>query len=477
MTVAMGDVLAGKYRVDRILGMGGMGVVVAAHHIQLDDKVAIKFMLPEALGNPEAVARFLREARAAVRIKSEHVARVSDVGTLETGAPYMVMEYLEGRDLSQWLRDNGALPVGQAVELLLQACEALAEAHMLGIVHRDLKPANLFVIHRPDGSLGVKVLDFGISKMVGSTGSGTDMTRTSATMGSPLYMSPEQLQSSRDVDARSDIWSLGVILYELLTNQAPFNGETLPQVLMQIMQAPTPPLRDKRHDAPQGLEAVLFKCLAKDRAQRFQSVHAMAVALAEFGPPAGRGSVERIAGVMRKSGVITGDIQGALPAPAPGPGVAATTAPWAQTGPKPRSNVAAFGVAAVVLVSLLAGGAWFALHGKAGNEASAATHPEPASPSVMAAPPVAPTPPAPAPTPAVDPAPTPAEPVPASSAEASASSSATPSAAKAPIAPRGAPIRSRQTSSPSSKSPAASKEAATQPKPKDDRSLIDDRGP
>src|ERR1700760_4922495 len=192
--VREGDVLAGKFRIERVLGRGGMGVVVAATHIQLEERVALKFLLPEALGNGEAVARFAREARAAVKIKSEHVARVSDVGTLDSGSPYMVMEYLEGQDLADWVRHSGAMRPADAVEFVLQACEAIAEAHALGIVHRDLKPANLFVTRRVDGSPCVKVLDFGISKLTtpGST-SDMGMTRTSTVMGSPLYMSPEQM--------------------------------------------------------------------------------------------------------------------------------------------------------------------------------------------------------------------------------------------------------------------------------------------
>src|SRR6185295_3411573 len=160
-----GQILAGKFRIERVLGQGGMGIVVAATHLQLDERVALKFLLPEALSNPEAVERFTREARAAVKIKSEHVARVSDVGMLETGAPYMVMEYLEGEDLGHWVSQRGALPTTQAVEFVLQAAEAIAEAHALGIVHRDIKPANLFCVRRADGLLSVKVLDFGISKL------------------------------------------------------------------------------------------------------------------------------------------------------------------------------------------------------------------------------------------------------------------------------------------------------------------------
>src|SRR5580693_7216018 len=170
---------------------------------------------------PEYVARFEREARTAVKIKSEHVARVIDVGQLESGSPYMVMEYLEGEDLQGWLEKQGRLPIERAVDFLLQACEAIAEAHAMGIVHRDLKPANLFCIRRPDGTLSIKVLDFGISKAAGAS---MGMTSTQAVMGSPLYMSPEQMGSSKGVDARSDIWALGVILFELVTGRVPFDG-------------------------------------------------------------------------------------------------------------------------------------------------------------------------------------------------------------------------------------------------------------
>src|SRR6266851_4099597 len=180
--VREGDLLAGKYRVERVLGAGGMGIVVAAHHLQLDERVAIKFLLPEMLSHQETVERFSREARAAVKIKSEQVTRVIDVGTLDNGAPYMVMEYLDGSDLAALLQQSGALPIEQAVEFVLQACEAIADAHGLGIVHRDLKPANLFCIRRSDGLLSIKVLDFGISKVTGMSASGPDMgmTKTAA---------------------------------------------------------------------------------------------------------------------------------------------------------------------------------------------------------------------------------------------------------------------------------------------------------
>ncbi|MEZ4223415.1 MAG: serine/threonine-protein kinase [Polyangiaceae bacterium] len=303
--VREGDVLAGKFRVERVLGVGGMGVVVAAHHLQLDEKVALKFLVPAALSNPQAVARFEREARAAVKIKSEHVARVIDVGKLDSGAPYMVMEFLEGGDLSDWLEQRGALPIEQAVEFVLQACEAIAEAHGLGIVHRDLKPANLFCIRRPDGLLSVKVLDFGISKLTSLGGSGPEMglTTSQAVMGSPFYMSPEQMASAKDVDARTDIWALGAILFELLTKRPPFEAEALPELVLKIVQHETPWLRALRPDIPEGLEAAVRRCLEKDRARRFPNVAELAHALAPFAPKRARSSVERVSRVIQASGL------------------------------------------------------------------------------------------------------------------------------------------------------------------------------
>ena len=305
MQASYSQLLAGKYLVERELGRGGMGVVVAARHIQLDEKVAIKFLLPEAVSNAEVIERFVREARAAVRIKSEHVARVSDVGNLEGGEPYMVMEYLEGSDLAAWLQEQGALPVEQAVEFVLQASEAIAEAHALGIVHRDLKPANLFVVRRADGLLSIKVLDFGISKVsaTGASGSDANLTRTAAIMGSPLYMPPEQLVASRGVDARADIWALGVILYELVAGQPPFSGETLTEICSKIaIQAPRA-IRDFRADVPLALETILLRCLEKDRERRYPNVAELAHALVAFGPSRSRSSVERITRTIEAAGL------------------------------------------------------------------------------------------------------------------------------------------------------------------------------
>jgi eukaryotic-like serine/threonine-protein kinase len=291
--VTPGQILAGKFRIERVLGRGGMGVVVLATHIQLDEQVAIKFLLPEALKNPEAVRRFEREARAAVKIKSEHVARVTDVGTLDTGSPYMVMEYLNGCDLAEYLHERGPLPVDEAIDYLMQAIEAIAEAHALNIIHRDLKPANLFRIQRADGSPSIKVLDFGISKLSGADAS---MTQTSSMMGSPYYMSPEQMTSSKTVDARTDVWALGVILYELVSGQVPFDGESVPEIVAKVLQNSPP--RIERAGFPPALGEVLLTALTKDREQRYSDVAALAIALAPFGPTHSRTSVQRVSRVL-----------------------------------------------------------------------------------------------------------------------------------------------------------------------------------
>ena len=288
-----GTVLAGKYRVLRVLGEGGMGIVVAALHLELDQLVAVKFLHQAALGNPEALARFTREARAAARIKSEHVARVIDVSRLENGAPYMVMEYLEGEDLAARLR-AGPLSIEDAVDYVVQACDAVAEAHAVGIVHRDLKPSNLFLTRRPNREGLVKVLDFGISKLLINEVGAAGLTNTAALMGSPLYMSPEQMRSARDVDARTDLWALGAILFELLTAHAPFPGESLPEVINAVMACQPLRLSQFRPDVPPELERTILRCLAKDRTERLQTVGELATELAQFVPRRSEHVVARV---------------------------------------------------------------------------------------------------------------------------------------------------------------------------------------
>jgi serine/threonine protein kinase len=346
-----GQILAGKYRVEKVLGAGGMGIVVAARHIELDSRVALKFLSPGIRSNRQAVLRFAAEARRAVKFNSEHVARVLDVGTLDDGAPYMVMEFLEGSDLSTWLRDRGPLPIDQAVEFVLQACVAVADAHSLGIVHRDLKPANLFCVRRSDGQLSIKVLDFGISKMTeagrGSESSGMAATETATVMGSPLYMSPEQVQSAKDVDGRTDIWSLGVVLFELLTGAVPFEGDAFGQIAVKIAIQTPAPVRGYRPDVPDDLEAVIATCLAKDRNRRYPNVAELAVALSPFAPKRAKATVERVAGIIQASGLSQSAV--AMPPSPPeqlrvetllsprsvAPG---SVAPWSDTMPGRRSK-------------------------------------------------------------------------------------------------------------------------------------------
>jgi len=295
-----GTVIAGgKYRVNRLIGEGGMGWVVVATHLQLEQRVALKFL--RSAKNPEAVGRFLREARAAARIQSEHVARVSDVGTLENGLPYLVMEYLEGEDLSELIDAKGALPDYLAIDYAMQACEGLAEAHAAGIIHRDLKPANLFLARRTDGSVRVKLLDFGISKLTPTPGSQPEinMTSTQALMGSPLYMAPEQMRSSRSVDRRADIWSMGTIIYEMLTGRSPFEGATLPEVCARILSDNPESMLVYQPDLPPELDAVVLRCLEKDPGKRFPTVAALANALGTFGTDEVRSTAERIGRVSR----------------------------------------------------------------------------------------------------------------------------------------------------------------------------------
>jgi serine/threonine protein kinase len=273
-----GTILVDKYRIEHVLAKGGMGIVARAHHLILDVPVAIKFLLPDMLEHEETVQRFLREAQAAAKLKSEHVSRIIDVGLLETGAPYLVMEYLAGIDLKDLLRRHGRLDPGFAVDLALQACEALAEAHALDIVHRDVKPSNLFLTQGSDGAPLLKLLDFGVSKAPGTMIKG--ITKSQAIIGTPAYMSPEQMASSKNVDARTDIWSLGAMLYELVSGRRPFRGDNFGQLVVTVTTHPLTPLDDI--DLPDGLAAVIARCLEKEAAHRFQTTAELAVALAPY---------------------------------------------------------------------------------------------------------------------------------------------------------------------------------------------------
>lgn len=288
--------LDGKYRLERVLGRGGMGIVVAAYHLELRRSVAIKLLLPAALGKQRSAERLMREARAAAKLHGPHVARVYDVGQVNGGGPYIVMEYLEGQTLAVELDEKGRLEPSVAVDYALYACEALAEAHAAQIVHRDLKPSNIFLASGPGRLRTLKILDFGIAKAVESE-SLAQQTNDDALLGTPAYMSPEQLLNAHDVDARADIWALGVVLYECLSGRQPFQGKSLPELCSAILGAPLQGLTANT-SVPPALERVVFRCLSRNASDRYFSVAALAADLAAFASERGKASLATIEALL-----------------------------------------------------------------------------------------------------------------------------------------------------------------------------------
>jgi len=306
-----GDVVAGKYRILRVLGAGGMGIVVEAEHAELRQRVALKFLHPKVADLEVPVARLLREARAACSIRSEHVARVLDIGTLDGGSPYLVMEYLTGTDLRVVLGRRGRLPIEDAVDFILQACEALAEAHSLGIVHRDIKPSNLFLTTRADGSPLIKVLDFGIAKLVRTSPATPPedtitLTGHGNVVGSPRYTPPERLRDPTVVNERTDIWALGIVLAELLTSESPFEAKTVSSLYYKVAAEPPTSVRKLRPDVPEGLEQAIMRCLEKDPDKRTRDVAELASALRPFAPERSETSVRRVIRMMGDTTVMVG---------------------------------------------------------------------------------------------------------------------------------------------------------------------------
>jgi serine/threonine protein kinase len=322
--LAPGTVISGKYRVEQPLGTGGMGIVVAARHLELNQNLAIKVLLPSAATSDEATTRFLREGRAAAQLTSPHVAKVHDTGRLPSGAPYLVMELLRGRDLRAVLAEVRRVPLAQAIEWTLQAAHALSEAHALKIIHRDVKPANLFLAETSAGQQ-IKVLDFGVSKQLDSTEA--DLTKTASAVGTPRYMAPEQMRSPRFADARGDVWSLGIVLYELTTGQSPFQGDSVTALCFDVMERTPAPPSQLNPALPSALDAIIARCLEKDPTDRFQSMEALATALGALAP----GS--------RSSGLFNGAaMQAATAALGATPIPVSTLDPANATGHGPRTE-------------------------------------------------------------------------------------------------------------------------------------------
>jgi serine/threonine protein kinase len=432
----VGATIAEKYVVERLVGEGGLGVVVAAKHLQLDQTVAIKYLRPRALGSKGVAERFLREARLAARMRSEHVVHVYDVGTLPDGAPYMVMELLSGTDLGKQLTTTGPLTTERAIDYVLQACEALAEAHAVGIVHRDIKPDNLFLATSTGGKNVLKILDFGISKMSSKRASASDsrdLTEAGDKFGTPVYMSPEQLLATGNVDARADVWAIGVVFFELLSGQLPFDGDSLPELCTAILNKPPTSIVSLRSNLPPLLQSVIERCLEKDPANRFQNVAELAQELSPFVQQTGQERIEHIVRIIEGGGET---VRAATPIPGgsllpramrdvstlaepaadraltTGTGVAswggaAVLAPLAQDLRTRRTRLIALGASAVLGLAVVLA----SLSGRSSHEQGPAGGPAAASPG----PPAAEVAPLQETVPAV-PALVEADPVPASSA-------------------------------------------------------------
>jgi len=306
----VGSLIADKYLVEAVVGEGSMGLVLRAHHLQLREPVALKILRPELARDSASVSRFLREARALARMRSEHVARVMDVGTLDDGRPFLVMELLDGRDLAAELAARRTLPMAEAVDIIVQVCEAMSEAHALGVVHRDLKPSNLFLTQRDDERL-VKVIDFGIARGEALVAEGEcDLTAASCVLGSPAYMAPEQVRAADTADARSDVWSLGIILYEILAGRPPFGTGNTTAVLAAICADEPEPLGRINKSVRGPIAAVVARCLAKNPSHRFETMRELQTALQR----AAQGHMPRIAGRTRalaKRGALIGAVAGA----------------------------------------------------------------------------------------------------------------------------------------------------------------------
>jgi serine/threonine protein kinase len=273
-------VIGRKYRIDEVVAEGGMGIVYKGWHLVLELPIAIKVVRPEYVQHVDVVSLFVTEARANAQLRGLHVAHVLDMGRVENGPPFMVLEYLDGRDLRAVLTEEGPLPLWRAVDYLIQACDGVAEAHARGIVHRDLKPENLFLARTPERGQVLKVIDFGISKAPAYSKRNSQVKNEG--LGSPHYMAPEQISSPENVDGRSDVWSLGVVLFELLTNDTPFRGQTVEATCVQVLYNEPESVCFLRPDVPAAVDEIIARCLKKRPEERFQSVRELAAALEPY---------------------------------------------------------------------------------------------------------------------------------------------------------------------------------------------------
>jgi tRNA A-37 threonylcarbamoyl transferase component Bud32 len=386
LATRVGKLVGGKYRLVRLVGSGGMGEVYEAHHAAIGRRFAIKFLHPLLAGNGEAVVRFQREAQAAGGLENENIAAVVDMGTAEDRTPFLVMEYLDGEDLGRLLVRSGPLSAPRATYITIQVCRGLSAAHARDIVHRDLKPENLFICKRNDGSDQVKILDFGIAKLHASTG----LTQTGTTMGTPFYMSPEQARGAKEVDPRTDIYSLGVILYEMLSGAKPHPGDSYNEILYHVLTQEPTALDGMRPGLPLGLSGVVHRAMAYEAMNRFVSAADFTTALIPF---AGRA----VTPALSQAGLAAAGATMSSPVSLPAMAIATplSSQPIDATAParkRPRVLVWATVVAALALVGAVV--LWPSVHG--------GPQPSVAPPKTSVAPP---PPPAPAPAPAATPVP------------------------------------------------------------------------
>ena len=462
----IGDVIGGKYRLERLLGEGGMGCVYAARHEELDELFAVKVLEVARVGSSKDAQRLLREARATMRLKNEHVVRVVDASVGDTH-PFMVMELLDGIDLEKLVARAGPLPITEAVDYVLQACEALAEAHALGMVHRDVKPANLLLTKRADGRPFVKVLDFGISKSPPQEGAGKKDHKTTATdvgevFGSPAYMSPEQLRSTKDVDARSDVWSMGVVLFELLVGDLPFDGESRVALSIAVATAPPARLSERRPDVPPELEHVVTGCLQKMKEHRIQSIAELAARLRPFASAEGAASCETVArlAMVRASLASLPNI----PPPPPSTSSPAPALGFMRTEVIPRRQPTLLGLplwaaGAAVGVAVVVVGAGFAISTRGASPPThALTAGREAASTVEMSGAAAPAEPTPVPAPPPEPTDVPSTDIelptdPAASAAVAATPPAPPSSGRPPSTTTAPPRRPTPAAAPHARDP------------------------